>query len=294
MLKLALSAQLKRRITPLVWITPIIVWLSACAPEPLALGSGQAVDLERGGVPSEGGGLEQTLAGGEPSGALEGGELEGLWRATVVTTTVMSLPVVMQELTTTLTAELSLDVRQEGERLWVSARTCSVQSVSEPDIGQRVIPSRFIEALGPIEREGRVWRDRGQLQLELPRAYELRGVRLDEPSVDPLPTSADDPRVIDLDRDGHPGLTVTLTGFPSGDVYLVQRTWDEWRGWSEGEGEAGLIDRVVGEVSWGEEQSRLGATSEALLLDVPQQIPEGEGLQVFEMTRVSEGEAGCP
>ena len=294
MLNLALPARMMSYFTlPVCWMT-ITVLLCGCAPEPLALNSSQAIDPTLGGAPSGGEELEQTPEGGDRSEALEGGELEGLWRVTQVTTTVMTLPVVMQELTTTLTAELSLDVRQEGEKLWVNVHTCSVQSVSEPDIGQRVIPSAFIESLGPLDRAGRVWREGGALNVELTRAYELRGVRLAEPNTDPLPTSADDPRVIDLDRDGHPGLTVTLTGFPAGDVYLVQRTWDEWRGRAEGEAEDGLIHRVVGEVSWGEEQSRLGATNEALLLEVPQQIPEGEGLQTFEMTRVSGAEGRCP
>lgn len=266
--------------------------LYSCAPTPLPLraleAQGGEAEVMGGEEPSSppSGGSEVTLE-------LEGAELKGLWRAVQTTTTVMTLPVLMEEVVTTLTAELSLDVRQEGETLWVSARTCAVQSVSDPDIGQRIIPPAFIEALGPVERRGRVWREGGELRLALERAYELRGVRLDDPRVDPLPTTADDPRVIDLDRDGHPGMTVTLTGFPAGDVYLVQRTWDEWRGVADGAGE-GPVERLSGEVSWGEEQSRLGATNDALLLDIPQQIPEGEGLQVFEMIRVRPEEAGCP
>lgn len=49
------------------------------------------------------------------------------------------------------------------------------------------------------------------------------GARLDDPAGDPLPTDPDDPRVTDPDGDGHPGVTVEVDGFVSGQVYLVQR-----------------------------------------------------------------------
>lgn len=43
-------------------------------------------------------------------------------------------------------------------------------------------------------------------------------------SSDPIPTSASDPRVFDLDQDGQPGLTVTISdnAFASGQIYAVQ------------------------------------------------------------------------
>lgn len=39
----------------------------------------------------------------------------------------------------------------------------------------------------------------------LPEQVELFGVALEDPRGDPLPTEPDDPRVFDLDLDGHPG-----------------------------------------------------------------------------------------
>ena len=281
----------------------LLTQLWACEPSPLPLALGEAGSSEAGsseaGREALGGerGPEAGLQAGEGAGGgassdLRGDELVGLWRATQTTTTVMTLPVVMEELTTTLTASLSLVIRQEGGALWLNVKTCAVESQSVPDIGQRLIPAPFIDSLIPLERGGRLWREGAELKLALEPAYEVRGARLDDPINDPLPTSADDPRVIDADRDGQPGLTVTLTGFPAGDVYLVQRAWDAWSAsFIAAEGEP--IDQVSGVVEWGEEQVRLGATSEALLLDVPQQIPRGEGLQTFEMWRVEPDEAPC-
>ncbi len=52
------------------------------------------------------------------------------------------------------------------------------------------------------------------------------GVELDDPYNDPLPTSADDPRVVDTDKDGHPGATVVIHHpmVGTGEVYVAQRS----------------------------------------------------------------------
>lgn len=46
------------------------------------------------------------------------------------------------------------------------------------------------------------------------------------------PASADDPRVVDMDRDGHPGATVSLRilGFPAADIYVAQVSTTELKG----------------------------------------------------------------
>ena len=38
----------------------------------------------------------------------------------------------------------------------------------------------------------------------------------------PLPGEADDPRVVDADSDGNPGVTVQVRGLIDGEVYMVQ------------------------------------------------------------------------
>jgi hypothetical protein len=53
-------------------------------------------------------------------------------------------------------------------------------------------------------------------------SVEVAGAVID-PAVETLPTSATDPRVIDEDGDGHPGITVTLSGsLVSGSLYSAQ------------------------------------------------------------------------
>jgi hypothetical protein len=318
----SLGAPMKRFSVAACVLSGLCVGVLGCEPTPLPLGElkgGQvgegavemgavemgAVEMgavEMGAVEAGVSAVEAgvTAAGGTQAlDELRGDELTGLWLAEHITTTVMTLPALNEEVTTTATSLLSLHVRQEGGSLRVSSQTCAVEMLSEPNIGQRILPEPFLNALALQERAGEVWREEGELHFELPPFYELRGVTLTDPINEALPTSADDPRVIDADRDGHPGLTVTLTGFPAGDVYLVQRSWDAWRGVEVERDEAGRVMRLKAALEWGEEQSRLAATNEVLLLDIPQRTLSGTDeagrfYQRVELRRVEAEEAGCP
>jgi len=52
----------------------------------------------------------------------------------------------------------------------------------------------------------------GQLELTLPNAIEVPGANLVDPACDALPTDPNDPRVVDSDNDGYPGISVGLSG----------------------------------------------------------------------------------
>ncbi len=51
------------------------------------------------------------------------------------------------------------------------------------------------------------------------------GIRLDDPANEPLPTDPNDPRIVDDDGDGQPGVTVTIrvTDELSGELYIARR-----------------------------------------------------------------------
>jgi hypothetical protein len=51
------------------------------------------------------------------------------------------------------------------------------------------------------------------------------GIRLDDPANEPLPTDPDDPRIIDADGDGKPGITVNIrvTDDLRGELYIARR-----------------------------------------------------------------------
>ena len=78
--------------------------------------------------------------------------------------------------------------------------------------------------------------------------------------VDSLPRDANDPRIYDQDLDGIPGLSASLIGFPSGEVSLIQNSFDEWHGQvtlDQARPNLLVASTVRGVIDWGEEQRLL-------------------------------------
>ncbi len=65
----------------------------------------------------------------------------------------------------------------------------------------------------------------GRAHVSRPETPTGIGVRLENPAEDPLPTDPDDPRIVDDDDDGNPGVTATVILTPEfqGEIYLARR-----------------------------------------------------------------------
>jgi hypothetical protein len=65
----------------------------------------------------------------------------------------------------------------------------------------------------------------GVLRVRRPATPTPVGIRLDDPANEPLPTDPDDPRIIDADGDGKPGITVNIrvTDDLRGELYIARR-----------------------------------------------------------------------
>lgn len=154
-------------------------------------------------------------------------------------------------------------VRASPAGLSVETRYCSVQQEPLGRVRTSIGPA-FVAAMPPwvspleVGAEG-----------EKPRSVQLEehvmvlGAELDDPASDPLPTSDDDTRVTDPDGDGKPGVTVSVDGFVSGQVYLVQRL---------SRGLLGTVDedgRIAGTVIGSGDQVVIGASSGILKTFTP-------------------------
>ncbi|MCA9560163.1 MAG: hypothetical protein KC583_16560, partial [Myxococcales bacterium] len=166
-------------------------------------------------------------------------------------------------------------ITSDGEALQVESETCGVEIERETDLVRTELPQRFIDALPHTFRPAQVEGAR----FVAPTFVEVRAAALDDPENDPLPTMADDPRVIDLDTDGHPGLTVRISGLLDGDVYVVQRTRTALEGTLDG-------DRLDGRLVWRNEESILGADNPALLTGAPVEPDPDPAAHYFRSTRV--------
>lgn len=202
----------------------------------------------------------------------------GTWAHVQIQRGLAILPVLGAEPTTTYgVMRLEIAPGPTAGALALSMRICEVRIERERDVVVTSIPPSFIDALDPIERPATF----DGAAFEAPWFTELRGVRLDAPDTDPLPTEADDPRVLDPDADGHPGLTARVSGLVDGEVYLVQRTRTRLSGTVN---VFGLLD---GGLEWTAEESVLGADDPLLVDGAPFEVdPADPDASEFRSTRI--------
>ncbi len=150
------------------------------------------------------------------------------------------------------------------DALSLATELCAVRIERDTELVQTVIPQAYIDALPILGRpatiDGRAF--------EAPWLIEIRGAVLDDPE-DPLPTEPDDPRVVDTDGDGNPGLTVLSTGVIDGEIYTVQRARTRLSATLDGE-------TLDGDIEWFNEDSVLDADNEVLLEPVTVQPEPGD------------------
>ncbi len=103
---------------------------------------------------------------------------------------------------------------------------------------------------------------------------------------EPLPTSADDPRVRDHDEDGNPGVSVTLQGLFAGQIFVCSRQQLTLTGRADA---AGCLS---GTISGANEQSQLGATPPELAAFKLEQQPHPDpDLSTFVFLPLSESDS---
>jgi hypothetical protein len=141
-----------------------------------------------------------------------------------------------------------------------------------------------MRSLTPHPRLAMLREEGGEIIFEQPAYLETRGAVLENPETDELPVDPEDPRVIDQDGDGFPGMTVdvTLFGFLRAQIYVVQRVQYQLQG------VVTSADRIEGLIEWADEQVVLDATS-AMLLAGSESFPDPDPNQhVFVMLRAQQ------
>ena len=227
-------------------------------------------------APSDGGAGDGT----PPDAAVVdlGGYL-GTWAHVQIQQGLAILPVLGAEPTTTYgVMHMAAEAGAAPGTLALTFTLCEVRIERERDVVVTEIPQTFIDALPPVDRSATV--HDGTFVAE--RFVELRAVELENPADDPLPTEPDDPRVVDLDDDGQPGLTARVSGLVDGEVYLVQRAITRLEGGLDGQG------RLDGLLAWTAEESILAADDPLLVMGAPFEADADPTRSVFRSTRLDE------
>ena len=195
-------------------------------------------------------------------GAAEIPDLTGTWVLIQVYPQIAVLPLAGEVLRSSTVVQF-VDVTQDGETLTMRDRYCFTLVDDGTPLVKTEIPEAFMAALVPTPRTAVLRATEEGIAFDAANYVEVRGAVLDDPLTDPLPIDPVDPRVIDQDGDGQPGMTVRVTvlGIVEGETYIVQRVQYRLTGWVIGP------DRIEGRIEWTDEQVVLAATNALLEAD---------------------------
>lgn len=158
------------------------------------------------------------------------GKLSGTYAVLLNITTNQQLPIVGKITTTAQILRLS-QVSKAGQGLVIKDHACHAAfdssnpalSISVSDASIRSLPT----SVAPL----RVWKDQGVLNFAQDPQVLVAGANLADRINDALPTKVNDPRLVDVDRDGKPGLTSTVSAtLIRGEIYAVQRSISSYAG----------------------------------------------------------------
>jgi len=150
-------------------------------------------------------------------------DLSGTWVVRMVGSQIVS-PGFVSPFGTQSFFYLLMTIKQTGTDVVADGRYCNRIEIDSPkSIAPVTISEAWAHTEKSIHRTGTFAPvNDGTPVLNFTPSVEVAGAVIN-PSIETLPTSATDPRVIDEDGDGHPGITVTLSGsMVSGSLYSAQ------------------------------------------------------------------------
>lgn len=111
---------------------------------------------------------------------------------------------------------------EDGELIQIDRFCFANQKLNQQRVSV-AIDDRGVQAIQPRTQKVELRMVEGQWRIHRPASPTLLGITGD-PAL-PLSTDPDDPRIVDSDRDGRPGVTVELTmgGIMTGELYITRR-----------------------------------------------------------------------
>lgn len=150
-------------------------------------------------------------------------DLSGTWVARVGAAQIVNAPIV-GVMRNVYVLTMLVDITQTGTAIVVNGRNCDRMQVNEPGaVAPVVIPQIWAHTETPVHRTGTfAVGPQGYPIFHLDAATEVIGAAPSAATAC-LPTAAADPRVVDQDQDGKPGITVALNGLSlAGTLCAVQ------------------------------------------------------------------------
>lgn len=187
--------------------------------------------------------------------------VEGTYAMRMRVATTQDLPVLGKSPSTSVSYGVVV-IARDGNGLSLTDEGCHVDIEGSASV-TTTVPDAIAESVPPTPRSFRVWEEGGAIKWARPLAVVPVGVKLGDPANDPLPKEASDSRVWDQDKDGTPGVTVKLSGFASGDIYVIQKQANVIAGELDASGD---LKGLVVDTS---EQVTIGASNSILNRNIP-------------------------
>jgi hypothetical protein len=154
--------------------------------------------------------------------------------------------------------------------LWNRQRFCHAEMANDQGIDTS-ISDEATSAIIPVDTPVEVTLEDGRLRVVRPETPTPIGIDLEDPANEVLPTDPNDPRIIDSDGDGNPGVTarIHLNAEIEGDLYIARREIFHYDVTQESP------DRMVGTITDSSEQLVIGASNEIFLTPAQwEQVPD--------------------
>lgn len=211
----------------------------------------------------------------------------GQFAALITVTVDQELPIIGLSRSTTHSAKL-FTVTQDGEEWSLEEKVCRIEVESEGPASPVMRPE-LIETFPTLKSKLLITRGEGGWSWSREKAGLIIGAELAQPLTDLLPITSDDPRLVDLDRDGHPGVTIPLTGVLKGELHSVLRYVDEINGFVS-DNDRGLWKGVSTDYT---EQSVVASSHEFLLTQFPTTQVDDQALNRVLVFPLSGERLGC-
>lgn len=175
-------------------------------------------------------------------------------------------------------------ITQSGSTLILQDRYCFTDADPSTLLFTTNIADDVMQSIVPAPRTATLSLDNCDIRFNQGWHTEVRGAILENPDTDELPTHPDDPRLIDLEGDGHPGMTIaaSILGLFTGEGYAVQRYRYRLNGT--------IFDAntIVGYIEWTSEQNVVEATNPLFMEAFSDSTDPDPTKHKFVMLRVDE------
>jgi len=146
------------------------------------------------------------------------GAIEGRWAMVETQTALVTAPLLgtlAQASTSYYLAELAA-----GE---MTVTLCDWLTEDASKLATTRMGDGVLANLDPFVRTYTLTTSGAGFDFEVATGVALRGVALTDPASEAMPTESTDPRVIDQDLDGEPGITLVVQGMVTGTLYVAHR-----------------------------------------------------------------------